>query len=304
MVPLLHTCAMCVSDPIVTIPAALLLLASCNPPPRTAADDVAVPAQTDKGAAPTPEASAKTCPVGMVLLPAATFKMGSTEADEDAMPDDMPQHAATVAACCMAKTETTLAEYEACVNAGSCTPAGATRNPHCNTGVSGRANHPVNCVDFAQATAYCEAQGARLPTEEEWEYAARGAAGRKYPWGSAAPDTARLNACDKSCTELYLKIDAMFETSDGWGTTAPTGSFPKGATPEGLQDMAGNVAEWTSSKDCPYPEKSCAEEKRITRGGGWDTGMWASVSGSGRTYGGREPSQRLSGLGFRCAKTP
>lgn len=286
------------------IAAAVLLLASCNPPPRSAADDVQVPAQTGQGAAPTPEAPA-TCPAGMVFFPAATFRMGATDADDDAMPDDMPQHTATVAAFCMAVTETTVAEYEVCVQAERCAPAeGASQHAHCNTGVRGRSEHPINCVDFAQATAYCEAQGARLPTEEEWEHAARGAAGRKYPWGSAAPDTTRLNACDDECVGLSLKIDVMFETSDGWATTAPTGSFPRGATPEGLQDMAGNVAEWTSSRDCPYPERSCTEEKRIVRGGGWDTGMRASVSGWGRTYGGHEPSARLSGLGFRCAKTP
>lgn len=286
------------------IPAAVLLVASCNPHPRSAADEGKVPAQTEQGAAPTSKASPGTCPTGMVLLPAATFKMGSTEADDDTMPDDMPQHAVTVAAFCMAKTETTVAQYDACVNAGSCTAAGAINNPQCNTGVNGRSNHPINCVDFAQATAYCAAQGARLPTEEEWEYAARGVAGRKYPWGSAAPDTTRLNACDEGCILLGLKIDIMFETADGWATTAPTGSFPKGDTPEGLQDMAGNVAEWTSGRDCSYSERSCAEEKRIVRGGGWDTGMRASVTGAGRTYGGREPSLRLSGLGFRCAKTP
>lgn len=289
------------------LPAAVLLLASCDPPLRSAADEVKAPVQpvqTRRDAAPTPAAPAGTCPAGMVWLPAATFKMGTTEADEEAMPDDMPQHPATVAAFCMAKTETTVAQYEACVAAGSCTAAGAVNYPHCNTGANGRSNHPINCVDFEQATAYCQAEGARLPTEEEWEYAARGVAGRKYPWGWAAPDTTRLNACDQDCTRLNVKIDFLYDASDGWMTTAPVGSFPKGATPEGLLDMAGNVAEWTSSRDCPYPHKSCAEEKRITRGGAWDSGMRASVSGSGRTYAGREPSTRSGALGFRCARTP
>ncbi len=280
---------------------AVLLLAGCNTPPRSAAGEAQAPAPTGPSTAPAP---AGACPAGMVWLPAATFQMGTTEADEDAMPGDMPQHAVKVAAFCMAKTETTVADYDACVGAGSCSAVLVVNNPHCNTGVSGRSNHPVNCVDFAQATAYCEARGARLPTEEEWEYAARGAAGRKYPWGSAPPDTTRLNACDEGCMQLGLKIDVMFETSDGWVSTAPPGSFPKGATPEGLQDMAGNVAEWTSGRDCPYSEKSCADEKRITRGGGWDTGMRAGVTGWGRDFGARDPTTRVSGIGFRCAKTP
>jgi formylglycine-generating enzyme required for sulfatase activity len=286
----------------VIILAAVLLLASCNPGPGSTANEVKGPAQNVQG----------TCPAGMVFFPAATFKMGTTDADENAMPDDMPQHAVTVAAFCMAKMETTVEEYEACVKAGSCTAAEPDNKKtesldknFCNTGVSDRSNHPINCVDFEQATAYCNAQGARLPTEEEWEYAARGAAGRKYPWGSATPDTTRVNGCDLKCAMLGLKIDMLSgDAEDGWTTTAPIGSFPKGATPEGLQDMGGNVAEWTSSRECPYPQKSCAEEKRITRGGGWDSGFYETFSAYGRAAGGRDPRQRPSGVGIRCVKTP
>lgn len=284
-----------------TVPAAVLLLASCNPPPRTAVDDVKVPVSTEQGAPSKPEAPPAGCPSGMVLLPAGTFKMGMTEADDDTMPGDTPEHAVTVAAFCMAVTETTVGQYEECVQSGRCTAAGAIGNPHCNAGLKDRSDHPINCVDFAQAEAYCAAHDARLPTEEEWEYAARGTAGRKYPWGSAAPDTSKLNVCDEGCVALALKIDFMFETSDGFTTTAPVGSFPKGATPEGLQDMAGNVAEWTTGKDCPYTETSCSAKERIVRGGGWNSGMRGSVTGAGRTFGARDPSSQLSGIGFRCA---
>ena len=103
---------------------------------------------------------------------------------------------------------------------------------------------------------------------------------------------------------LALKIDFMFETSDGFATTAPVGSFPAGRTPEGLLDMAGNVAEWTQGRDCPYAEKTCTTDRRISRGGGWNSGMRAAVTTWGRSLGGRDPAEVSSGLGFRCAKSP
>jgi len=287
------------------LPAALLGLAGCPPPSQGGPmEPVIVPTGAATGAALAPEAPRGTCPAGMVWFAAGTFKMGTTDADEDAMPDDMPQHPVKVAAFCMATLETSVAEYESCVRAGKCTAAQPPNYPECNMGASGRQDHPINCVDFAQATAYCEAQGGRLPTEEEWEYAARGTTGRKYPWGQAPPDTKRLNACDEKCMLLGLKIDVMFETSDGFATTAPVGSFPKGATPEGLLDMAGNVAEWTSGKGCPYTEQTCADDKRIVRGGAWDMGMRATVTTWGRSAGARDPSEVSSGVGFRCARTP
>ena len=288
----------------VLVPATALLLVGCPPPPERPTEPVTVPVSTAKTAAPTPAATAGDCPAGMIWFAATTSPMGAPATDDDALPEDLPQHPVTVASFCMAMRETTVAEYSACYRAGNCTAARPTSSPECNMGVSGKEDHPINCVNFDQAATYCEAMGGRLPSEEEWERAARGATTRKYPWGSTAPTTADMNACDEECMKLALKIDMMFETSDGFAMTAPVGSFPKGNTPEGLADMAGNVAEWTSGRDCPYGEKTCTAEKRIVRGGGWNTGFRESFTTWGRFAGARDPGEISSGVGFRCAMTP
>jgi formylglycine-generating enzyme required for sulfatase activity len=114
----------------------------------------------------------------MVAIPAGAFLMGADDLGDDAK----PVHAVTVAAFFMDRNEVTVAAYKRCT---SCSPPDATE--YCNWGKSGRDNHPVNCVDWNQATAFCTSVGKRLPTEEEWEYAACGTMGRMYPWGNTPP---------------------------------------------------------------------------------------------------------------------
>lgn len=214
--------------------------------------------------------------------------------------------AVTVQPFCMDVTEVTVASYAACVLAGGCSahgtwsayPWSTNSNGECNYCVIGRGNHPMNCVDWNQAGDYCKAQGKRLPTEEEWEWAARGGTeGRTYPWGKAAP-------ASQLC----------------WGDgTCPVGSFPKGDAPGGIHDLAGNVQEWTFQY---------AQDYSIARGGGWRLSFSLSLSdydalcrvGVSAPDGGpapacREvvvpyqarsrmqmtPSRRASDLGFRCA---
>ncbi|MBI4706179.1 MAG: SUMF1/EgtB/PvdO family nonheme iron enzyme, partial [Deltaproteobacteria bacterium] len=117
-------------------------------------------------------------PQAMVSIPPGTFEMGSN----DGGGDEKPVHSVTVAAFEMDPTEVTVAQYRKCVSDGGCSePSG------CNWEESGRDDHPVNCVDWQQAGAYCAWAGKRLPWEEEWEYAARGTDGRIYPWGNGAP---------------------------------------------------------------------------------------------------------------------
>lgn len=190
-------------------------------------------------APPPPHAPAASCPSSMALLPTGTFQMGG----EDRTSLAVPVHPATVTAFCLDRTEVTVAAYERCVRARACTAPNRSRlsqddrepSQLCNWGRRDRAEHPVNCVDHAQAEAYCRFAHARLPTEQEWEFAARGTSNRSYPWGNADPDATRANQRD----------DAP-PPEDGFLETAPVGHFAAGATPEGVLDLAGNVREWTA----------------------------------------------------------
>lgn len=185
-----------------------------------------------------------TCPAGFLPVPSGTFTMGSAAGVGD--PDEHPAHTLTLPGFCMQKTEVTVTDYQACVASGACTPSDTL--PECNAAIPGRGRHPINCVDWNQATAYCAHLGARLPTEPEWEYAARGPDGRTYPWGNSPPTRHLLDACDADCVAYAMRVHhevkhAMFPGSDGYETTAPVGSYPFGASPYGLLDMAGNVYE-------------------------------------------------------------
>ena len=133
----------------------------------------------------------------------------------------------------MERTLATVKEYRACEGAGACTPT--PDKPYCNEHIAARDNHPINCVTWAQANAFCGWMGARLPTEEEWEYAARGTDGRRYPWGDDAP--AKQLCWDGATSDL-----GMMKRRG----TCPVGAHPTGASPFGLLDMAGNVWEWSS----------------------------------------------------------
>lgn len=236
---------------------------------------------------PGPAASAQ--PKGMVLLASGSFQMGS----EDGFDYEKPVHTVTLRSFWMDITPVTNDAYRACVDAGKCTTTGTAEWSECNWGKKDRGNHPINCVNWGQATDYCTWIGKRLPTEEEWEYAARGPSGNTYPWGNAEP-------------EKQLCWDG--ENNDlGGGNrkgTCAVGSFPEGDTPTGLKDMAGNVWEWTSSYYCKYASsgydtKEC-EPTRVFRGGCWSFRAASMMRGSDRD--GDMPSNRSIYTGFRCAR--
>jgi formylglycine-generating enzyme required for sulfatase activity len=246
----------------------------------------------------------------MVLIPGGTFAMGS--ADRDANSNEQPVHRVVVASFHLDKTEVTVKDYAACVRAGKCSEPEAYRAERGNFRIScnwrhpdGRQTHPVNCVDFAQATAFCAWAGKRLPTEEEWEYAARGGAlGRKYPWGNAEPEPSRLNACGSECpanliAKRFPGLAPMYPGGDPWPETAPVGSFPTGASKDGVLDLAGNVWEWTASRYATY-DGEALENKRVLRGGSWGGGDPRTERSSNRFR--LEESARAQFLGFRCAK--
>ena len=180
----------------------------------------------------------------------------------------------------MDKTEVTVTAYDACVSAGGCTTPDTTP-PYCNEGVSGRGNHPINCVDWAQATKYCASVGKRLPTEEEWQYAAQGDDGHEYPWGNAAPGN-----------QLCWNGEGSTLGKGKRQSTCAVGSFPSGNSPFGLSDMSGNVWEWTSSK---YDDNA-----RVSRGGCWDNDNPSNVRAAIRYR--DAPSSRDINLGFRCSR--
>jgi len=234
----------------------------------------------------------------MVRIPAGTFNMGSNDGDAD----EKPVHSVRVASFEMDLTEVTVDAYGACVRAGRCTQPGTDQ--YCNWGQSGKGNHPINCVDWNQAKAYCDYAGKRLPTEEEWEYAARGTDGRTYPWGNGAPGPRLLNACGSECVawarERGQSWAAMYQADDGWATTAPVGSYPSGDSPFGLHDMAGNVWEWTASGYSADYSKNRTTNTFVARGGGWDDDALSTVRAAFRNR--NAPADRSRDLGIRCAR--
>lgn len=156
----------------------------------------------------------------------------------------------------------------------------------------GFADHPVSETTWRGAAAFCAWRGARLPSEAEWEAAARGREGRTYPWGEQPPTPAR----------------AVF--GRGRGETDPVGSHPAGATPDGVFDLAGNEAEWTSSLYGPYPydagdgrEDPDAAGERVTRGGDHVFDVAPDrLTGYFRDGFSRDPRHGHRHIGFRCAR--
>lgn len=192
----------------------------------------------------------------------------------------------------MDTTEVTVAAYARCVADGKCTPASrkrklgaraAFKTENCNVDNPDRQDHPINCVEQAQAIAYCTAVGKRLPTEWEWEWAARGRdEQRSHPWGQQPPN------CERA---------VMDGGWDGCGTpgTRPVGSKPEGNSRDGLADMAGNVGEWTSS----HRDKKHA----ITRGGSWGDANAELLRVTYRDEDYEAPTgERDEYIGFRCVK--
>jgi formylglycine-generating enzyme required for sulfatase activity len=181
----------------------------------------------------------------MIFIPAGKFLMGSSDSDPLASQDEKPQHTAYLPDYYIGKTEVTNAQYAAFIMAtGRVTPL------HWVDGKPpiGKENHPVGNVWFYDAVAYCDwlaektGKPYRLPTEAEWEKAARGTDGRLYPWGNRA----------LTCEYAVMMDDQGFGCGKGFSPW-PVGSKPQGASPYGLLDMAGNVEEWVSSVYKPYP---------------------------------------------------
>jgi eukaryotic-like serine/threonine-protein kinase len=237
----------------------------------------------------------------MALVPAGEFTMGSNEGNDD----EKPAHTVYLDSFYIDKFEVTNALYKACVDAGACEPPrvdySQTRSSY--YGNPEFDNYPLIHVDWHQAKTYCAWRDARLPTEAEWEKAARGTDGRIYPWGNDF-DGALANFCDASCTLDW----ANKEFDDGYEDTAPVGSYEGGVSPYGVYDMAGNVAEWVNSQPqiYPYNADDGRESEELTMGtaramrGGAAEHEPDFLRSSFRSAG--DPAGVGVSLGFRCAK--
>jgi formylglycine-generating enzyme required for sulfatase activity len=257
----------------------------------------------------------------MVSIPGGSFFMGS----DDDLPIEKPAHQVTLAPYCIDRYEVTVEAYKACSDAGRCKRAGTTDewdgikdserkvfDPLCNVrDPLGRARHPINCVDWEMADKFCRERGGRLPTEAEWEFAARGPDGRKFPWGDEEPAAGHLNACGKECVAwgraAGVEEKAMYAADDGFPNTAPVGSFPRGASRYGVEDVVGNVWEWVADWYAEYgkgeqqdPRGPAAGEERVIRGGAWNASYPAWVRPTFRYK--DAPTKRSYGIGFRCAR--
>ena len=285
--------------------------------------DAAQPDAPEEPAAPPPP-----CPEDMVFVAGGKFFMGS-DAEAPVLKSATPAHQVEVEPFCIDKTEVTVEKYRQCSKDGACKrafrdswwPQGSKdedewktdREVHsqlCNERYEDRGTHPVNCVTWHQATAYCQHIGRLLPSEAQWEFAARRSDGRVYSWGDDKPDSERMNGCGSECVEWREKVDAdptpmLYEANDGYPGTAPVGSFPAGYTKEGISDLAGNVFEWTADEFRPYGEvEKLAKESpgRVIRGGAFNSFMPEFA----------DPALRFPlvadahshGVGFRCAAKP
>lgn len=233
----------------------------------------------------------------MVLIPAGRFQMGSDTARPDCQ-DEHPPHAVDLPAFYLDRTEVTNQEYKAfCDATGRQYPPEPGWDPEY---FLGKPDYPVINVTWQDANDFAKWMGKRLPTEAEWERAARGDDGRLYPWGDKPQDG----------------VTTVAGLSDGYEYTAPVGSFPAGASPFGCLDMIGNVYEWVDDWYQPYPgsdgswdqKGDTGYKKRCIRGGSF-TAKAELVDATGGIPRASErycekPDYRSVNLGFRCAKTP
>jgi len=255
--------------------------------------------------------------IDMVLIPAGKFEMGGDagqafslcqilyepyitlfECKLNEFEDEEPVHIVYLDEYNIDKYEITNADYQVCVEDEVCDPPKSTNsytrddyyeNPEFE-------NYPVIFVNWYDAQTYCEWRGARLPTEAEWEKAARGTDGRIYPWGDTFDGTLG-NFCDRD-----------YEYDDGFEDTAPVGSYPDGASPYGVMDMAGNVQEWVadwygyryySESPKENPQGESTGSMRGNKGGSFKCEGTYSVRAFDRL--GWFPEHKYDRLGFRCA---
>jgi len=268
--------------------------------PDTDGDGITDGQEVEDGTDPTDEHDPLLNP-WWVIIPGGIFQMGQFDFAT-------PVHQVTLSTYRMQQYEVTAGDYAACVTAGECTAANT--GDTCTYQVAGKEDHPINCVDWYQAQTYCQWLGGDLPTEAQWEYAARGSDGRTYPWGNALTSN-RVNYWGSG--DPYDSTSSPF-TQNG-GPTTPVGYYngslkgtyqtADGRSPFGLHDMAGNVSEWVADWYGTYPPVAQVDPTgpvsgsgRVLRGGGWhssDSYVRSALRNS------CNPDDRGADRGFRCA---
>lgn len=223
-------------------------------------------------------------PEGMVYIPAGEFIMGTNTRWED----ESPEHVVYLDAYFIDRYEVTNAAYQHFVEATGARPPGHWRGGMYPAAL---ADHPVTYVSWYDAVAYCQWAKKRLPSEEEWEKAARGTDGRQYPWGNAFYANRSNNPQQKS------------------KGTEPVGSYEQGKSPYGLYDMSGNVWEWVDAWYKPHagndvPSEEYGEKYKVSKGGSWYNCLFYNCSISAPSYNRAflVPVTKNSSLGFRCVK--
>jgi eukaryotic-like serine/threonine-protein kinase len=298
-----------------------------NPTPTQPVASVSVPPSAAPSAVNSAVARPTECPAGMVLVPGGKFFMGSDEPDFKLW---QPAHKTIVDTFCIDMHEVTAAEYKTCSDQGECKrppelpnwpkTTGTSDAEHekkraaygelCNFGKPDRENHPINCVSFYLAESYCSFKKKRLPTEAEWEFAARGSDGRKFPWGDDPGAAERMNAGGTEFTRWEKKhglptSPVLYEMDDGFEGTAPVGSFPKGKTRFGADDFIGNVWEWTGDWFETYkpdevinPKGAPNGDRKAIRGGAFNGGNLLWLKPAFRFH--QVPDATTPVIGFRC----
>lgn len=230
-----------------------------------------------------------TKPNEMIDIPAGNFIMGT----DARMPDEGPEHTRHLDKYAIDKYEVTNAQYKAFIDATGRRSPKHFRN---RTFPDGKADHPVVYVSWYDADAYCKWAGKRLPTDAEWEKAARGSQGQFFPWGDAFD-------VDKANTpQRWARLDMD-------GDTTPVGAFEEGRSPYGAYDMSGNVWEWTDSWYQAYPgnthhTENYGEKYKTLKGGSWWDCSFYKCGISAPVYNRSFflRSTKNSSFGFRCAR--
>lgn len=263
----------------------------------------------------------------IIYIPGGEFMMGAASGDSDAKADESPVRTVFLDPFWIDKTEVTNAMFERFANdTGYQTDAEKTgkslaidarrqwvdtkganwRYPQGQRGGKFKANHPVVQVNWSDAVAYCEWAGGSLPTEAQWEKAARGADGKIYPWGNQRPGNQSANFADRTVKLAYSDSSV----NDGFAYTAPVGNYPQGASEYGALDMAGNVWEWIndwygenyySQGDTNNPTGPASGEQRVLKGGAWNNKRIDLRTSNRGKY---EVFLHNDYDGFRCVRQP